>query len=46
MLENSELEKDTPISFTVVPNKDKAKERYKAVIHYNGAYITSNVFIF
>lgn len=46
VLENSQLKEDTPISFTVVPNKDKAKERYKAVIHYDGAYITSNVFIF
>ena len=46
VLENPQLKEDTPISFTVVPNKDKAKERYKAVIHYDGAYITSNVFIF
>lgn len=46
VLENSQLKEDTPISFTVVPNKDKVKERYKAVIHYDGAYITSNVFIF
>lgn len=30
----------------VTPNVDRSKDRFKAVIHYSGTYITSNVLIF
>ena len=31
---------------TVEPNIEQSKDRFKAVIHYDGTYITSNVLIF
>lgn len=30
----------------VEPNVERSKDRFKAVIHYNGTYITSNILIF
>lgn len=37
---------DADLSFMVTPRLDVAKERYKAVIHYNKNVITSNTFVF
>lgn len=31
---------------TIEPNLDRSRDRFKAVIHYNGTYITSNVLVF
>lgn len=39
-------DENTPINFVVTPDINKAKERYKVVIHFNNTYTTSNVFIF
>lgn len=44
--DNIEYDENTPIGFTVQPDVNKAKERYKLVIHFDGTYTTSNVFIF
>lgn len=44
--EDEKYEPNTPISFQVKPDRNKAKDRYKCVIHYNNTYVTSNVFIF
>lgn len=41
-----EYDENTPINFVVTPDINKAKERYKVVIHFNNTYTTSNVFIF
>lgn len=30
----------------ITPNTERTKDRYKAVVHYDGTYITSNVLIF
>lgn len=37
---------NTPITFQVKPNRNKARDRFKCVIHYDNTYVTSNVFIF
>lgn len=44
--EDVEFDENTPINFVVTPDINKAKERYKVVIHFNNTYTTSNVFIF
>lgn len=44
--EDVKYEPNTPISFQVKPDRNKSKDRYKCVIHYNNTYVTSNVFIF
>ena len=44
--EDVDFDENTPINFVVTPDINKAKERYKVVIHFNNTYTTSNVFIF
>lgn len=44
--DDMEYDENTPINLVVTPDINKAKERYKVVIHFNNTYTTSNVFIF
>lgn len=40
------IDTDGQLNKEVIPNVDRSKDRFKAVIHYSGTYITSNVLIF
>ena len=40
------IDVDGQLIKNVEPNVEHSKDRFKAVIHYNGTYITSNVLIF
>lgn len=44
--DDMDYDENTPINLIVTPDINKAKERYKVVIHFNNTYTTSNVFIF
>ena len=44
--DDMDYDENTPINLVVTPDINKAKERYKVVIHFNNTYTTSNVFIF
>lgn len=40
------IDMDGQLNKEITPNIDRSKDRFKAVIHYGGTYITSNVLIF